>query len=406
MRNKKIFLLFLALQNATDYQLNSLIGRINKTIEKYTRGGNITDVAQLERELNKLIDSYYSIFVDKLLDNGQQIAIERVNEALIQIIPKLAKAGLYSEAINFYNDVKLYAESTKARMMFTKRGGQTLAVRIKTIQDGTEKTVRNIIANGVKDGKGSKAIAKDIAQYIKPVDDLTSIKPYDEYRKRFGRPKSFTPKGVPPGSVQYNSLRIARTESANVYRERAFDFYDDRQWVKGYRRVLSNRHPKTDECDTYAKKIYAKREDVPGFHIQCLCDVQAVVMTEQELTQLLTGGRDKVTGAKLNGQLGNPYRDARGRFTNETYATMKLGKPTPASNAKIAALDADDEKIMEILAKRPTNLRTIEQSVKQMSDKQRLALTANDTGQAGLQLEKSKRDELLAKFRRQASNIK
>ena len=131
--------------------------------------------------------------------------------------------------------------------------------------------------------KGAKEIAKELLQYIKPVADITNTRPYDEYRKRFGKPKSYKVNNRPAGSVQFNAIRIARTETSHVYRQATLDFYEDKPYIKGYSWNLSNRHPVKDECDLYASRTYATRNSIPRQHPNCLCSIQAIPMTAAEL---------------------------------------------------------------------------------------------------------------------------
>lgn len=283
MQDTKFFTLALALENATQEELDLLVKHIQSIVDYYTKGGVITDQQAMTQSINKEIDKFYKQFVVELKDTAKAVGALQAETAIKTVIPLLKKAGLYKEAIELYTQVRKYAEDVEKRFMFNKWADIPLEHRLKTIKAGTQKTVQNIIMNGMNEGKGAKAIAKELRQYISPVEDLTKTKPYDEYRKRFGRPKSFTPKGVPAGSVQYNALRIARTETARVYREATVDFYEDKDYVNGYTWNLSRAHPVKDECDDYARKTYKTRDELPKPHPQCLCFVRPIVMTLSEL---------------------------------------------------------------------------------------------------------------------------
>jgi hypothetical protein len=383
MLSKKFFLMAIALENATQLQLDNLSQRINEVFRKYTQNGVITDPVQLANEVNKIVDQYYDVFVEHLQVSSGNVGRLRAFEALTAIMPRLRNAGLYTEAIDFYNQIATYGDDVAKRLMYNGWSGTPLNQTIKTIREGTQKTVRNIIGNGVSEGKSAKEISKMIEQYVNPIPGEPKIQPYQEYRKAFGRPQDFTPKGVPAGSVQFNSMRIARTETAHIYRQATTDFYDGRDWVKGFKWVLSNRHKGTDICDEYAAQTYETGDDIPTSHPHCLCDVQPLIMTQKEMKELRFA---------YEGELGNPYRDSQGRFSNEVYG-KRLEKK----------LESADKQIKTILANRPENLRKIEQSTKNMSDKQRLVLAKGDRGQAGLQSAKSERDKMLEKFRKMAS---
>lgn len=285
MQDKKYFLITLALMERTQEELDFFVSEMKKVVKKYTKAGKISDQFALEKELSQVIDVFYELFVDDLTTAGKAVGKLKAQEALDTLVPELQRTGNYRRALELYNQVRSYSEANAKRMLQIKNDGLTLDIRLKTIKAGTEKTIRNIIENAMKEGKGAKEIAKLLEQYISPVG-TDKIAPYDEYRKRFGRPKNYKVKGVPAGTVQYNALRIARTETANVYREATFRFYEGKDYIKGFKRYLSNRHTVYDECDVYAKKLYKTKEEVPRFHPQCLCDVRAVPITYEELLEL------------------------------------------------------------------------------------------------------------------------
>lgn len=287
MKDKQFFLLAIALENATQRQLDLLTKSIDKIFRKYTRNGVVTDPAAMASKINKEIDAFYDLFVEHLQISSQRVGKLRAQQAIDEVVPKLRKAGLVTESLDLYRKVRSYADDVGTRIMVDKWAGQPLGYRIKTIREGTQKTVLNIIENGVKEQLSAKNIAKNIEQYVNPLPGAPKTAPLDEFRKRFGRPKSFTPEGVPQGSVQYNAMRIARTETAHIYRQATLDFYKNREWVTGYRWVLSNSHPRPDICDDYANVKYTNANDVPTGHPHCLCDVQPELMSAEEMRNLV-----------------------------------------------------------------------------------------------------------------------
>jgi hypothetical protein len=105
------------------------------------------------------------------------------------------------------------------------------------------------------------------------------------------RASSYVYKGAPAGSVQYNSMRIVRTEMGSICRRSVTDFFDDRPYVEGYDWVLSNRHPKTDRCDrNKAGSPYSSQAQVPSTHPNCLCRLVARIMSQEKLKRLIASG--------------------------------------------------------------------------------------------------------------------
>lgn len=316
MQDRRFFLMVLNLEKATQAQLDDLTNRINTIIAKYTRGGQITDIQALTREVNNVVDGYYRVFIEHMQITAEAVGNVRASQAIEEMMPALMKAGLYKEATQLYTDVRNYAASARKRLMLDKwaKDQVPLGYRIKTIKEGTQKTVLNIIQQGFVEKKGSAEIAKLLEQYINPVGKAPSAEALRAYRIKYGRPMNYTPKNVSPATVRYQALRIARTEMAHIYRQATLDFYEDKDYVKGYKWTLSNRHPKDDECDEYSKVTYESREDIPAQHPNCLCDIQAIRMTEKEMKELRYGYEDSIYGG---GPIGNQYRDSRGLFSNQ-----------------------------------------------------------------------------------------
>jgi len=162
-----------------------------------------------------------------------------------------------------------------------------LVHRIKSIERSAEKTVRNIIAEGYKKGKGAYKIAEDIDRYIKPSLRQPRVSSWRLYRDRFGKPMSYRPP-VRTGSVSYNALRIARTETADQYRLSMIEMAKDKPWIEGLNWVLSNAHPKPDICDDWADGSPYKPDDIIGFgHPHCLCHPEYVLMSKDKFGEYL-----------------------------------------------------------------------------------------------------------------------
>lgn len=312
----KFLQLALNLQKATQRELDVYMRKVTRLIKLQTRFGKIADPTLLNKQIDKVTDEYFKKFALEIRNTAGGVGAVAADQALEVVIPLLVKAKLYQEAVQLYKDIGNYAADVEKRIFSNGWAGRTLGFRLKTIQEGTQRTIQNIIVNGVNEGRGARDIAKDLRQYINPIDTESKIAPLDQYRTRFGRPKNYKVPGIPRGSVQYNSYRIARTETAHIYRQSAMDFYENRDWVKGFRWVLSPNHPKGDICDEWSRETYERAEDVPTGHPNCLCRVRPIIMTATEMREL-----------RFNyGDIGNPYRDEVGKFSNADLAAMVISK--------------------------------------------------------------------------------
>jgi len=290
--DKRYLLLALSLELLIQDGLDQLAEDMVAEVEGYATSNGITDQDSLITGLTEILAAYWLAFGTDVAKYQGKIAQAKVDQALETALPKLKKAGATQEAIALQNELKAYPEQAIKRFASIERGGETYVQRITTLKSGSEKTVRNIIANGVKDGLSAEKIALNIRQYVNPLPGVAKARPYDIYRKTFGKAKDFTPKGVPAGTIQSNALRIARTETANLYRETAVNFYEDKDYVVGYKWVLSNRHPHYDICDELAaRELYPKGESVPFAHPYCLCDFQAVLAPIEDMKSLVRQGK-------------------------------------------------------------------------------------------------------------------
>lgn len=280
-RDDKAFLLIaIALEMAVQGKLDALTDDIKAAVNKYTRGGSLNDSTSLKSDVGLLLVGFWAYLSTRTADAVGGVADAKVKQAMSTVYKDLQSVGAFDEARTLRTELNNYAVDAEKALYSRVVFGETFNNRITTIREGNIITVRNIIDNGVTDGLSAKDIAKKLEQYVNPVPGLPKARPYDIYRERFGRPKSFTPRNVPAGTVQYNAIRIARTETARTYRTATVDFYKDKKYVQQFRWVLSNSHHEADICDFYASKKW-KADNVPFSHPFCLCDVQPILSLDK-----------------------------------------------------------------------------------------------------------------------------
>lgn len=288
-KDDRAFLLAtLALEVKLQQQLDSTTNSMMAETQRHTRGDKVQDQKALSDSLAGLLAAYNAQVYKDTVASIKIVAQAKADLAMKQVAPILLQAGADSWYRDLKTQVGTYANQVSQRFPYKRAYGTTFTNQIKTLQSGYEKTVRSIIDKGVNDGMSSSQIARRIEQYVNPVPGMPKTRPFDVYRERFGRPTSFTPRGVPSGTVQFNSMRIARTESANVYRQSTLDFYAGKDYVAGYDWVLSGSHPEVDVCDDYASgSPYKHENEVPSApHPFCLCDIVVRTKSVDEIRML------------------------------------------------------------------------------------------------------------------------
>lgn len=285
--DKKFILLAIALEREIRRELDKTRDAMAQAVIDSGNSNGIQERDSLERTLEDHIKDFWVLYALALISYNVKIAELKVEDAQ-GIVSRLNRAKLYDEARALKQTLANYPKTVERRVMTRKWAidKKSVATRIKNVEAANIKTVRNIIDLGVKNRKSVFDIAKDIEAYVKPDPAGRRVAPWTLYRERFGRPKSYVPAGMPAGSVDYNAIRIARTESARTYRLATVEFYSKKDYVKGYEWVISGSHPKQDECDDYAAQTYTDPAEIPDGHPNCLCDVRPIIMSEDEMNEL------------------------------------------------------------------------------------------------------------------------
>ncbi len=99
---------------------------------------------------------------------------------------------------------------------------------------------------------------------------------YREATRLRNQANTYVHRGAPSGSIQYNSMSILRMEMAGIYQCSVADCYEDRPYTEGFDWPLSDRHERTDTCNSNAAgSPYKTWADLPRTHPNCLCQVVA-----------------------------------------------------------------------------------------------------------------------------------
>lgn len=166
--------------------------------------------------------------------------------------------------------------------------GKTLEYRLKTIKKGTSNVVESTIRQGLAEGKTPYEIGRDIQTFVKRDRRTRWTTPSRILNRGKGLPLSapYGKNNAPAGSVDYNALRIARTEMINNYRWAKIEVTKGKDWVVGWKWTLSASHGKPDQCDTWAnhdeglgKGVYSSASKISGLgHPHCLCNVTTITV--------------------------------------------------------------------------------------------------------------------------------
>lgn len=177
-----------------------------------------------------------------------------------------------------------------------------LSAAFKTIRGDLVRDVDRTLINAAATGTSSTDLARQLRLTVVGSEDIPDELLLD--RRRITK-AALEKLGVDPtpanlrhfrtraGRVANAAQLIARTEMANAEHEAAIAAAEASPVVSAIRWLLSNRHPRTDVCDVFAKAdhhglgpgVFDKRRVPPRPHPRCLCPHVHVLRPEEEWGQ-------------------------------------------------------------------------------------------------------------------------
>jgi len=283
------------LDDFTRKQLAAYNLDIEEAIRKHTRGNDIVDREGLNRSLAIAAAKWAALFAGGIIAYNALAARRSVNKDNERLKRIFIYHGANKEALRSLDQSRDRTAALIEDTVMNRRWPGTnknLTDRLKTVRDGSERVVRNIISLGIKEGKPAWQVAKEIEAYIIPNSNGLRVAPWTITRRELGKPVSYIPTGVPAGSVEYNAFRLARTEMAYTYQQAPYLAHKDKWYYNGTLWVLSRSHPKIDLCDEYAAHdegigigVWRKPPKTP--HPHCLCHTQTKTVGTDEMLDWL-----------------------------------------------------------------------------------------------------------------------
>ena len=164
----------------------------------------------------------------------------------------------------------------------THKDGLHLSERIWNASEKSRDAMRAIVTAGV--GEDAVTVARALETYVRKGAAVTTAH-YPQMLERMGS-------RIPP-NIDYNALRLARTELTAAYGEATIGAAKASPGIKKVRWVLSNTHPRTGICDSYAsggdgRGVYdAKDCPLAPAHPNCLCTIQPAPEDPEEMAKRL-----------------------------------------------------------------------------------------------------------------------
>lgn len=283
---------FLQAISDMDDEVQRLLGKLNsqyqQDIKDHTRGDDINDIEALLKKIaaaTVVFAGAYAVLLKKYSGKVVAVNLESGSRVFTPLIKQFPSVG--AEKIKISRLISSNEKNVQKILLNRKFPGtnKTVSQRIAGMSNGTVRTVRNIIFDAQNNGKGAFEIAKLIEGYVKPSASGIRVAPWTIARRVLGKPISYIPTGIPAGSVEYNAMRLARTETAFSYQQAANAWVDDEDfwYVTGVYWGLSRAHKKKDKCDEYhnhdeglGKGVWRRCPKIP--HPHCMCPTTPATM--------------------------------------------------------------------------------------------------------------------------------
>ena len=215
------------------------------------------DVTQLNVDLGKSIDAAISNGVEAGMVFSKSVSLDVLKKAEIQTEPMIRAYEFQRKRAVAMSYARSYKDGLK------------LSQRIWNVTEGNKKVLADIVRAGV--GEDAVTVAKAMQTYVKSGSTRMAAE-YPGMIKRMG--------SRIPLNLDYNALRLARTELTAAYGEGTLAGAKASPAIGKVRWVLSSSHPRPDICDTYAEGgeghgVYSV-DDCPPYpaHPNCLCTLQ------------------------------------------------------------------------------------------------------------------------------------
>lgn len=257
---------------------------VRRILKEYRRGRNKNllyllqaigdDVAEIDASLGREVRAMIGKGVDAGVYFSRAVTLEVFRQAEIDTDPLV-------KMFDFQR--KRAVEMSFARAY---KDGLKLSDRIWNVTDHTQKVMADIVRAGV--GEDAVVVAKALESYVRVGrQDLAAN--YPNMLKRMG--------GRVPLNIDYNALRLARTELTAAYGEGTIAAAKSSPAIGNVRWVLSASHPRPDICDAHAsggngRGVYPA-DDCPPYpaHPHCLCTLQPEPEDTQALVRRLKAWR-------------------------------------------------------------------------------------------------------------------
>jgi len=239
-------------------EFGTLLSRLRRRLYIPVDETDIDFPRHVRAALDDYVEDYSETLWTSLKDSA---AFETVGASLLAT--KVTGASI-DIATRFFSGLA----SNIADSMFAARlpSGFTLSQRIWDLHYSRD--IITIVESGIANHVPAEVLSKQLDGFILPGRHVTATTPY-------GR------------ALNFDSMRLARTEIGEAYRNASIESAKKSPWVTGLTWQMSLEHPDVPcDCENYNGVTYAIDEVPMTPHAQCLCLLIAAVMSGAKWTMI------------------------------------------------------------------------------------------------------------------------
>ena len=214
---------------------------------------------KLRKSLNEYSDDYEESLKEQI---GKSAGLRMAGAGLLAV-PFIASLGKEEATKALEKGFGGIADKVVENAFIDKLpSGLSLLERIWDLR--YEQDIVTMLQGGLNAGLSTEQIAKTLDNFILPDRTVTTMTPY-------GR------------SLNFDSMRLARTEVMDAARAADFQMMRDTPWVTGLTWEAWGDNP-CDQCESMDGKVYHDETEVEDTHPQCVCGLVPEVISMDDWT--------------------------------------------------------------------------------------------------------------------------
>jgi hypothetical protein len=259
---------YLNLLTMTDKEITAIYHEHLRNVLTDYRSGRNQGLIYLLQAIDKDSPAFHGALTERIENAIEKGAAAGINFGQLVTMDYIGEAGMDKAPV-----VKAFEwqrkQAVAANYARTHKDGLYLSDRIWNTSEEARKAMRSIVQAGV--GEDAVHVARALETYVKQGKTATCLL-YPNMMQRM--------EGRVPENLDYNALRLARTELSSAYGAATIGAAQASPAIGKVKWVLSSSHPKTDICNAYASGgkghgVYDAGKCPPyPAHPNCLCTLQ------------------------------------------------------------------------------------------------------------------------------------